>query len=210
MLAKFSKDIGSPVIKFIAVLAINFMLFVTIPIIQDYMQFLKEEKLPSRTQNRIVAEIVQPKKKEEKKQKQQRIRKVRSGEAKEGGKSMKFKFSPDLGVEGGEGVAVQTQGDMEAVVFEEGETDEPFVVINRQPPPYPDRARELGIEGALELLFVIGVDGKVHDLEIVRSPHPTISKEARNAVSKWKFKPAKNKGVPVKVRVRQVFEYKLD
>ncbi|MBD3321562.1 MAG: hypothetical protein GF350_10760 [Chitinivibrionales bacterium] len=37
-----------------------------------------------------------------------------------------------------------------------------------------------------------------------------MSKAARNTVSEWKFKPAKNKGVPVKVRVRQVFEYKLD
>ncbi|MBD3420173.1 MAG: TonB family protein [Chitinivibrionales bacterium] len=201
---------GAVLVKLAVVLVLNFALFIAIPALSDMFDALSNKDEKNKPQQRIVAEMIRPKKKEEKKKKRRRIRQVKSGEAKGGNRGMKLKFNPDLGVASGEGVAVESQQDLEAEVFEEGETDEDFVVIRQTPIEFPERAKEQGIEGTLEVVFIIGVDGQAKDIEIVRSPHPTITGAARDAIERWKFKPAKNKGVPVKVRVRQVVDFRLD
>jgi TonB family protein len=58
--------------------------------------------------------------------------------------------------------------------------------------------------------LVIGVDGKVESVEILKSPHASISAEARKHALRWLFRPAKNKGVPVRVRARKEIEFRLD
>jgi protein TonB len=121
-----------------------------------------------------------------------------------------MRFAPDLGVAaGGSGVAMETR-DLEAMVFEEGETDEDLVPVRVTPVRYPDRARELGIEGTLEVEIIVGRDGKVETVDILSSPHPSISAAARTTISRWLFKPARNKGIPVRVRARQAIEFRLD
>ena len=100
--------------------------------------------------------------------------------------------------------------DLAAVIFEEGETDEDVVSVRVTPIQYPERARELGIQGVLLIELVIGRDGKVETVDIVKSPHPSISAAARKAVQSWRFKPAKNKGIPVRVRARKEIEFKLE
>ncbi|HON10197.1 MAG TPA: energy transducer TonB, partial [Chitinispirillaceae bacterium] len=72
------------------------------------------------------------------------------------------------------------------------------------------RARELEIEGVLEMLIVIDMQGKVKNIDIVRSPHSSITTAAKKTVSTWRFKPARNKNIPVQVRVRQIVEFNLD
>jgi protein TonB len=102
------------------------------------------------------------------------------------------------------------QQELAAVIFEEGETDEPAVPLYQPAIPYPDRARDLEIEGILEVTFTIDPRGKVTSIEVVRSPHITITNAARKIIATWRFKPAKNKGVPVHMRVRQVIEFTLE
>ncbi|MBN1306519.1 MAG: energy transducer TonB, partial [Chitinispirillaceae bacterium] len=75
---------------------------------------------------------------------------------------------------------------------------------------YPDRARELEIEGTLEVIIIIDTQGKVASVEVVRSPHSSITAAARKIIETWRFKPARNKGVPVRMRVRQVIEFTLE
>jgi protein TonB len=122
-----------------------------------------------------------------------------------------MRFSPDLDVAGesGDGIGMET-GDLEAVIFEEGRTDEDIVPLNVNPVPYPERARELGIEGVLLMELIIGRDGSVESVEIIKSPHASITSAARKQVAGWKFKPARNKGIPVRVRARKEIEFRLD
>jgi TonB family protein len=198
------------VVQLSIAIAINFSLFVLLPYTHNLFASLIESEQPAANKKRIVAEYIRPPKKEEKKEAKQRIRKVHSSTSIQPIKSaMDFKFTPDLGVEGSDGVAMVSR-DLSAVVFEEGETDEDAVPLRIAQVPYPIRARELGVEGILEAILVIGVDGSVSSVEIRSSPHPSISAEAKKVIAGWKFKPAQNQGVPVSVRKKQVIEFKLN
>ncbi len=194
-------------IKLVLACAINFFLFIIIPALHNLfgMAFTKTDNTVS--QQRVIAEIIQPKKKEEKTLKK-RIRSVSTVQSRSVLSSMQMKFVPDLGVAAGEGVAIAKQ-DLEAVIFEEGETDEDPIPLSQTPIPYPERARNLEIQGVLLIEIIIGRNGRVESVEILKSPHPSFSSAARKTVQKWRFKPGKNKGVPVRVRARKEIEFQL-
>jgi periplasmic protein TonB len=203
------------IILVFAAIIITFALFIAIPIVHKMFGFSLDIPKGLTQKPQVLIEKIPPQKKEEKKA-EQRIRQMKSASMDRAmagaAKSMSMKFTPDLSVEGSaNGAAVSLQGqDLQAEIFEEGQTDEAFVPVYNPPVEYPERARELGVQGTLEVVFVIDIDGKVTSLEIRKSPHPTIATEARKTISSWKFKPARNKGVPVKVRVRQEIEFKLE
>lgn len=189
-------------------IVINIFLFTVLPIINQLIGndvFKVNEKSTKRV---IVAEYVK-KKEVKKKNIEKRIRKVSlNNSGKRSTESSSMRFTPDLSAHG-TGVAIKSEK-METVVFNEGETDEDLVAEKIIPIPYPERAKNLSIEGTLEIEIVIGVTGKVEKIDIVRSPHPSFDKAAKSTVSKWRFKPAKNKGVPVKIRARKEIEFNLN
>lgn len=123
-----------------------------------------------------------------------------------------MRFTPDLS-EGsaGDGVGMVVQGggggDM---IFEENDVDEPPKPIVRTAIEYPKRARESGIEGNVAVVILIGRNGKVIDVGIESVPSPLFIKPVLQTIKQWKFKPAKNQGVPVQVRMRQNILFKLD
>lgn len=124
-------------------------------------------------------------------------------------RSFNQKFSPDLSVGGGTGVAVSQQN-LENVIFEEGQTDEPAVPISKSPVVYPQRAREAGITGTVDIVIVIDRQGKVAQVDFEHVPHTMFKRPVLNAVLGWQFKPARVQGVPVSVRVHQSIEFKLE
>lgn len=194
---------------------ITFSLFVAIPVAHNLFGFKLEAPKGFSRRAQIPIENLPPQKKEEKKA-EAHLRRMQSesmNKALAGAqRSMAMKFSPDLSVEGNaQGAAVDMKSqELQAEIFEEGQTDENAVPLSTPSIEYPERARELGIQGTLEVVFVIDINGSVQAIDIRKSPHPTISSEARAVIAKWKFKPAKNRGIPVKVRVRQEIEFKLD
>lgn len=124
-------------------------------------------------------------------------------------RSMSMKFTPDLGVGGGDGVAVEAGGSAE-MIFEEGETDEPPIAVKRTPLTYPRAAKNAGIEGVIEVLFVIDRTGAVTSIEFAKLPHKVFRKPIEQTIAKWKYKPARMKGVPVSVRARQTVTFSLE
>lgn len=57
---------------------------------------------------------------------------------------------------------------------------------------YPTICIELGIQGRVNVDFVVAEDGSVSDIKIVSSPHPYLSKEAERVIQKMpKWEPAK-------------------
>jgi protein TonB len=196
-------------IKAAVVLAINVSLFLIIPITHDLLGLLKEEKKEAVTQQRVVAEYVKPKQPKKEPEPQTRLRSVSDASSRPMQQQMKFDFSPDLSVEGSAGgVGIESQ-ELQAEVFEEGEVDQDAVPISRPIPKYPERARDLAVEGTVTVTFMVGVDGKV-SVQNIDAPHPSFVPEIRGAVEKWKFKPAMNKGVPVKMLMRIPIDFKLD
>jgi len=80
-------------------------------------------------------------------------------------------------------------------------------VLKKQPPMYPPMAKQLGQQGVVLIQVTIGIDGKVHDPEVVVAPSPILAAAALDAVSHWEYEPATVNGVPVELatEIRVVF-----
>ena len=198
---------------FILAFGISFLLFITIPIVRDLVGYKKPQLKQAAGQRRIFMEAVRPPEKKELAPLKtlRQVTTPAAGQAGAMGENISFKLTPDLSIEGGGGVGVAMQGqDLDAMVFDESQTDENVVPISTPLVGYPQRARELGVEGTLEAIITIDRDGAVVKVDITKSPHPSISEEAKKVMATWRFKPAKIKNVPVKVRRIQTIEFKLD
>ena len=65
-------------------------------------------------------------------------------------------------------------------------------------PRYPESARRRGIEGTVLLQMRITAQGRVEDVQVVRSAgYPELDESAMEAVRRWRFEPARRNGAPV-------------
>jgi protein TonB len=119
---------------------------------------------------------------------------------------------------------------IEDVVFEEmpeeEEVDEIFTIVEDQPTPsggmaafyqyvtkqlkYPAQARRMGIEGKVFVQFVVDKDGTLTEVQAVKGIGAGCDEEAVRVISgapKWK--PGKQRGRPVKVRMILPITFKL-
>jgi len=71
-------------------------------------------------------------------------------------------------------------------------------LINQVKPIYPPLAKQARISGTVELSAIIGKDGRVQDLKVVRG-HPLLVQAALDAVKNWIYKPTLLNGEPVEV-----------
>jgi len=89
-------------------------------------------------------------------------------------------------------------------------THEPEV-IKRVPAEYPDDAARKGIEGAVDLSFVVSPRGEVEDVTVVHAePSAVFNHAAVTAVRRWKYQPRTVNGVAVEGRVQLRMTFKLD
>lgn len=66
---------------------------------------------------------------------------------------------------------------------------------------YPEAAKQAGISGRVTTAFVVGEDGVIRDVKVVRSVSPELDAEAIRVMSSMpKWKPGKQDGKPVPVR----------
>lgn len=69
--------------------------------------------------------------------------------------------------------------------------------ITKVSPDYPEVARQLKMQGTVELEAVVSEDGSVAEVRIV-SGNPVLTKAASQALKKWKFAPVVEDGKAVK------------
>jgi periplasmic protein TonB len=74
----------------------------------------------------------------------------------------------------------------------------PAQVIRRVEPKYPEMALKMRLAGTVELEGVIGVDGRLRELKVLKS-HPLFVRAALDAVSQWVYEPTTLNGDPVEV-----------
>ena len=67
------------------------------------------------------------------------------------------------------------------------------LIVKSVPPFYPPDARTALIQGSVELRVIVGEDGRVRDLHIIRG-HPMLAPAAYQAVRQWEFKPYTENG----------------
>jgi len=127
-------------------------------------------------------------------------------------------------------VEVTEETVIEEVVFEEAPeeevADEIFTVVEQQPTPnggmaafykyvgknlkYPAQARRMGIEGKVFVQFVVDKDGSITDVQSVKGIGAGCDEEAVRVIKgATKWKPGKQRGRPVKVRMILPITFKL-
>jgi protein TonB len=88
--------------------------------------------------------------------------------------------------------------------------DEPPILLHYEVPKYPDLAREAGIEGTVAVKVLVTEEGKVIDAVVLSSDvTPAMERAAVEAAKKCRFKPAKQRTVPVKAHVMIPFQFQL-
>ena len=78
------------------------------------------------------------------------------------------------------------------------------------PPTYPEGMRQPRIEGHVLILALIGEDGSVERAHVLSKRNPPFEKEALAAVRSWTYRPALQKGRPVKFPITIRIEFHLD
>ncbi len=125
-------------------------------------------------------------------------------------------------------VEVTEETVIEDVVFEpeEEEVEQVFTIVEDQPEfpgglqafykfvgdnmKYPSQARRMGIEGRVYVQFVVDKDGNVTEVEAVKGIGAGCDEEAARVLrGSPKFKPGKQRGRPVKVRMVLPIIFKL-
>jgi len=81
--------------------------------------------------------------------------------------------------------------------------------ISNTVPDYSDEAREKKVEGEVYLTFIAGVDGKTHDVRVMKSLGSGLDEKALEAVKQWTFKPGTLDGKPVAVQLRASVAFHL-
>ena len=75
---------------------------------------------------------------------------------------------------------------------------------------YPPICRELGIQGRVIVQFMVGEDGSISEIEVVRSPDRDLSAEAVRLIKYMpKWKPAINGGKPVRCKFTLPVTFRL-
>jgi len=81
--------------------------------------------------------------------------------------------------------------------------------IFRPDPTYPPLARTARIAGTVELIAIIGTDGRIKELRVSRG-HPLLVQAAIDAVRRWIYRPTTLNGVPVEVVAPITVNFKLN
>jgi len=84
----------------------------------------------------------------------------------------------------------------------------PPVLLRKVTPDYPEIARISRREGKVILEIVVGRDGEVEGVTILRSD-PLFDEAAAEAVRRWEYEPALQSGRPVKVLMTVVVQFRL-
>lgn len=74
---------------------------------------------------------------------------------------------------------------------------------------YSTRLQEAGVQGRVQVAFVVKADGNVdaESVQIIQSPSDALSAAAKVAVARIKFKPGQKDGSPVPCRVVMPISY---
>ena len=88
-----------------------------------------------------------------------------------------------------------------ACFAQESKFDEPPMPTKTVPPTYPKELKREGVSGMVTVSITVDENGAVQNPVVKKSTRPEFEEPALDAVSRWKFEPAKKDGKPVAVQV---------
>jgi TonB family protein len=81
--------------------------------------------------------------------------------------------------------------------------------ISTPEPEYSEEARKKCFQGTVELGFIVGPDGSVQQVEVVKPLGMGLDEAAIGAVRTWKFEPGTRDGKPVAVKLSAEVSFNL-
>jgi len=81
-------------------------------------------------------------------------------------------------------------------------------LTKRVSPTYPQQARLLRIEGAVQLDATVGEDGNVHEVKVMKGDR-ILAAAAVTAVEQWRYQPFQLNGKPVPMHTQVTIQFKL-
>ena len=109
----------------------------------------------------------------------------------------------------GRGVGPGEGGGTGGGPYRPGSGIDPPSLLHEVTPDYTEQARRAGLEGEVLLEIVVGSDGGVSDVRVLRRLGAGLDELAANAVRQWRFSPARRFGTPVAVVVEVAVEFTL-
>ncbi len=98
--------------------------------------------------------------------------------------------------------------DMEEEVLEFFMVEDKPIITKNIRPVYPEIARKAGLSGRVFVRFMVGKDGRVHEVQILKGQE-IFRQAAIDAVSQFVFKPAMQNDKPVSVWMSQAIKFDL-
>lgn len=96
-------------------------------------------------------------------------------------------------------------------IYEIGELDNPMTPLSQVPPLYPLRAKRMGIEGWVDVKFLVTEKGLVDQITILKAkPEKIFDQSVIRCVSSWRFSSGTVEGVPVKTWVMTTIRFELE
>lgn len=81
--------------------------------------------------------------------------------------------------------------------------------VDRVLPRYPSQARRAGVQGAVVVRGIVRKDGTIDNVEIIKDLPYGLGEAARDAVSRWRFRPATYRGDPIDVYYTVTVNFRL-
>jgi len=81
--------------------------------------------------------------------------------------------------------------------------------IHTPDPTYSDEARNAKFQGTVVLWLIVGADGQVKKIAVIRSIGYGLDEKAVEAVTNWRFQPATKQGQPVPVEINVEVNFRL-
>jgi protein TonB len=85
-----------------------------------------------------------------------------------------------------------------------------LVPLVRTEVPYPLIAQDRGIEGSVDIQFIVDRSGGVEEVWIAQASHKFFAEAVMKNVRKWRFKPPIVGGKAARVKANQHFDFRLD
>jgi len=82
-------------------------------------------------------------------------------------------------------------------------------LLHRVEPIYPDLAAAAHLKGLAILEAVVGADGCVESVKILRSAHPLLDREAALALKQWQYTPLVLNGIPTPFVLTVTFNFSV-
>ena len=114
-----------------------------------------------------------------------------------------------VGPGAGRGVGPGEGGGIGGGPYRPGSGIEPPALLREVTPDYTEQARRAGLEGEVLLEIVVGPDGGVRDVRVLRRLGAGLDEQAVDAVRQRRFSPARRLGTPVAVIVEVAVEFTL-